>query len=76
MGNQGIEPTDAKSVKKTKIGEVWEKLGDKMMMLFDYGDGWQFSIELKAFGEKIPKTKYPRVLKSEGKAPEQYPDFE
>ena len=75
MVNQGIEPTDAKSVEKTKIGEVWEKLGDKMMMLFDYGDGWRFSIELKAFGEKIPKTKYPRVLKTVGTAPEQYPDF-
>ena len=75
MEDQGIEPTDAKSVEKTKIGEVWEKSGDKMMMLFDYGDGWRFSIELKDFGEKIPKTKYPLILKTVGTAPEQYPDF-
>ena len=72
----GIEPTGAGSVKKTKIGEVWEKVGDKMMMLFDYGDGWQFAVELISFGEKAVKTKYPRLLKSIGKAPEQYPEID
>lgn len=76
MEDQGIEPTGAKSVKKTKIGEAWEKPGDKMLFLFDYGDDWLFVAELKGFGEKQPKIKYPCVLKSAGKAPEQYPDFE
>jgi hypothetical protein len=74
MEDQGIGPTGAKSVKKTKISEVWENISDKMMMLFDYGDDWRFVMELADFGEKESKTKYPRVLKSVGKAPEQYPD--
>lgn len=78
MEDEGVEPTDVKaeSVEKTKIGEVWKKIGDKMTMLFDYGDGWQFAVELSGFSEKQPKTKYPRVLKSVGKTPEQYPDYE
>src|SRR3989344_3242979 len=59
MEDQGIEPTGAKSVKKTKISEVWIKAEDKMMMLFDYGDDWRFIIELKGFGEKQLKIKYP-----------------
>ncbi|MEK7172620.1 MAG: hypothetical protein AAB740_01420 [Patescibacteria group bacterium] len=76
MKDQGIEPTGAKSVVKTKISEVWKTVGDKMMMLFDYGDDWRFVVELVGFGEKSPKTKYPRVTKSTGKAPEQYPPCE
>lgn len=76
LEDEGVEPTGAGSVKKTKVGEVWRKVGDKMMMLFDYGDGWQFFVELSGFGEKATKTKYPCVLKSVGKSPEQYPEFE
>jgi len=76
MEDQGIEPTGAESVEKTKISEVWQNIGDKMMMLFDYGDDWRFVVELIGFGEKQPKTKYPRILKTTGKPPEQYPPCE
>src|SRR3989344_4066683 len=58
LEESGIEPTEAGSVKKTKIGDVWKKVGDKMMFLFDYGDGWQFAVALIGFGEKKAKTKY------------------
>ena len=71
-----LEPTEAGSVKKTKIRDVWKKVGDQMMFLFDYGDGWQFAVELIGFDEKAVKTKYPRLLKSIGKAPKQYPDYD
>ena len=76
MKDEGIEPTGAGSVKKTKIGEVWKKVGDKMMMLFDYGDDWRFVVELSGFGEKQQKIKYPRMIKSIGNAPEQYPEID
>ncbi len=76
MEDQGIEPTGAESVEKTKISEVWQNIGDKMMMLFDYGDDWRFVVELIGFGEKQPKIKYPRVIKTLGPAPEQYPHCE
>lgn len=74
MKSRDIEPTGAESVKKTKIGEVWKNVGDKMLFLFDYGDNWLFVVELIGFGTAEPKTKYPRVLKKVGKSPEQYPD--
>ena len=76
MKDEGIEPTKAESVEKTKIGEVWKKVGDKMRFLFDYGDEWQFVVELSGFGEKQQKTKYPRIIKSIGNAPEQYPEID
>ena len=76
MKDEGIEPTGAGSVKKTKISQVWRKVGDKMLFLFDYGDNWQFVIELIGFGERRAKQKYPRLLKKAGKAPEQYPEVD
>ena len=76
MEDEDIEPTGAESVEKTKISDVWHKVGDKMLFLFDYGDNWQFIVELIGFGEKKVKQKYPRVLKRVGKAPKQYPDYD
>ena len=76
LEDQGIEPTGAGSVKKTKVADVWQKTGDKMLFLFDYGDNWQFVVELKDFGAKAAKKNYPRVLAKTGKAPEQYPVYE
>ena len=76
MKKEDIEPTGAESVKKTKISDVWKNIGDKIMFLFDYGDDWRFVVELSGFGEKQPKTKYPRIIKSIGNAPEQYPEID
>ena len=69
---QDLELTGAGSVKKTKISEVWQNVGDKMMFLFDYGDDWQFVVELIGFGERKPKQKYPCILRKVGSAPKQY----
>lgn len=72
LEDQGIEPVDSGSVKKTKIGEVWKMPGDKMMMLFDYGDEWRFIVEFKGVGVFSKDAKHPRLLKQVGKAPRQY----
>jgi hypothetical protein len=42
--------------------------------LFDYGDNWQFQIEAIGQNRREPGHKYPRLLKTIGEAPEQYPD--
>jgi len=67
-----VEQTGAGSVEKTKIGEVWRAVGDKMLFLFDYGDDWRFVVELAGLGERRLKTKYSRLLKRVGIAPPQY----
>ena len=64
------------SVKRTKLAEAFPKVSRKMLFLFDYGDEWRFRVELVGFGEKTPKTRYPRVLAAVGEAPPQYPDVE
>jgi len=74
----GEEPTRkiAKGVKKVKISQAFKYLCDKLVFLFDYGDGWQFNVELigKRIAEKWDLK--PKILESIGKAPEQYPPCE
>ncbi len=69
---ENLEPTGAGSVKRTKINKVWQNIGDKMMFLFDYGDNWQFVVEIIGFGEREKNKKYPRIIKKVGRAPKQY----
>ena len=66
--------SDAGSVKRTKVAQAFPNVGSKMLFLFDYGDQWQFKVEVIGRGEKVPKARYPRVIKSMGTAPPQYPD--
>ena len=68
---EDIEPVESLPVKNTYINEVWGKIGDQMMFVFDYGDDWRFSVTLVAEGNKIAPS-LPIVLKSIGKAPKQY----
>lgn len=69
---EDLEPTDVGPVKKTKVSDVWKRVDDKMLFLFDYGDNWEFIVELIAFGQKDVGKKYPKVIKKIGKAPKQY----
>ncbi len=62
-----------KSVKKTKISQAWKEESKQMLFLFDYGDDWQFLVRLEKIQKATDgKKKYPFVLESKGKAPEQY----
>lgn len=72
MADEGIE-SDAGSVERTRISDVFPDIGHKMTFLFDYGDNWEFQVESIDVKQKEPKAKYPRVLKKVGKAPKQYP---
>ena len=60
----------------TRIAEAYAKDKAKLLFMFDYGYEWLFKTERLSAGPKQPKVKYPRVVKSEGEAPEQYPDME
>jgi hypothetical protein len=75
LKDEMIEPSDAGSVKNTKVHDVWKNPKDQMLFLFDYGDEWRWIITLRSFGEKQTNIKYPHVLTAKGNAPEQYPDY-
>jgi Plasmid pRiA4b ORF-3-like protein len=70
------ERTEAKSVEKTRVADAFPDVGHKMLFMFDYGDDWRFVVEVIGLGQKVAKTRYPKVLKKVGKAPEQYADWD
>jgi hypothetical protein len=47
-------------------------IGQSLDFLFDFGDNWEFELQLEAVNPKV-KQKNPEVLEAEGEAPEQYP---
>jgi len=73
LEDEGIEPVDSDSVKKTKIKKAWKKIGERMIFMFDYGDDWRFLVELEKIELAQENRKYPAVLEKKGKTPEQYP---
>jgi hypothetical protein len=65
-----------KSVKKTRVNEVFTSTGRMMLFLFDYGDNWHFRIEFLAVEPENPGKSYPECIQSVGKARLQYEDDE
>jgi hypothetical protein len=66
----------ARGVKKVKISQAFKFAGKKMIFLFDYGDGWQFHVELKEIRQADKWDLKPVILEKIGKAPLQYPPLE
>lgn len=63
------------STDEMKIADLPLEVGSVMEYLFDFGDNWEFQLQL----EEIKPDLYPgygEIIASEGKAPEQYPDWE
>ncbi|MBS4023289.1 MAG: plasmid pRiA4b ORF-3 family protein [Dethiobacter sp.] len=58
-------------VHEVTIGELGLYEGQRIMYLFDYGDSWQFEIQLlKIFKDENPEN--PKVIEEKGEAPSQY----
>ena len=60
---------------RAKTGERYRPDGQYPVPAPTLPDIWHKSAS-KGFGEKQLKIKYPRILSSVGKSPEQYPDCE
>ena len=58
------------------ITQAFTDVGEKMIFLFDYGDGWQFNVELLEIHNGQKGDLKPVILESIGKAPLQYPPCE
>ena len=72
IGEEPLSPT-SKGVKKTQLRSVFKRPGEKMLFLFDYGDGWRFSVELKDIKQAETRALKPVILERHGEAPLQYP---
>jgi hypothetical protein len=48
----------------------------KILYLFDYGDCWRFDVKLLSVSKSSDIPENPRIVKSVGEAPEQYPSYD
>ena len=71
-----VEPTDAGSVRLTKIKDVWTHIRKTIYFLFDYGDNWIFEVDLIDINvdSDLSQRNFYDVVESVGKSPNQYPD--
>lgn len=44
---------------KVQLSQVMEKIGDKITYMYDFGDGWQHTIQLEKILDPVPGEKYP-----------------
>lgn len=56
-------------------GEVPFDIGGSLEFLYDFGDEWRFDVRLEEL-KPDSRLESPRVLKSHGKAPTQYVDYD
>jgi hypothetical protein len=63
--------------KNVALNEIYPLSGYKIYYLFDFGDSWLFQIKKSRKKlEEDKQIKYPRLIKSTGINPEQYPEYE
>jgi hypothetical protein len=62
---------DAEETKLEKFNLVPKQ---KFEYLFDFGDQWQHEIEVIGVAPFETGSKYPRIIKVNGKSPDQYPE--
>ncbi|XCN72461.1 MAG: hypothetical protein Q3M24_19550 [Candidatus Electrothrix aestuarii] len=61
---------------ETRLGEISCLLGMDMVFLFDFGDSWEFQVLVEEIDADTAVESEPVLLKSQGKAPEQYPGYD
>jgi hypothetical protein len=63
---------ESPSTTEVRVGELPLQPGDKMIFLFDFGDNWEFDVQLEEIQPPNAKIKKPKVMKKYGEAPSQY----
>ncbi len=75
-GLAGKDNPAAGRVDTTTIASLELKVGDRFGYWFDFGDDWWHQINVEGVEDRVPRGKFPRVKKREGKSPPQYSDAE
>jgi hypothetical protein len=66
---------ESPSTDEVKIADLPLEVGSVMEYLFDFGDNWEFQLQLEEIKSDL-RPGYGEIIASEGKAPEQYPNWE
>lgn len=63
-------------VEQVRVGDLPLEPGANMTYVFDFGDWWEFNVQLEEIKPLDGKIEQPKVLKKSGKSPQQYPDWD
>lgn len=58
----------------TRIDELGLKIDRCFGYWFDFGDDWWHQIDVAAIDDVVPQGKFPKLVRSEGESPPQYPE--
>jgi hypothetical protein len=58
------------------LGELGLYPGKTFLYLFDYGDEWEFKVEVEEINSDKPLPISPKIVGKRGEAPAQYPDWD
>ena len=77
-GTEVVSPYDegedeGKPADKCKLGKTLA-VGATIDYLFDFGDCWEHTIEVKSIKDAEANVKYPRIVEVHGDVPQQYPE--
>jgi Plasmid pRiA4b ORF-3-like protein len=70
----GFSHGEKHNAEKTKIQDLDLIEKDKFYYLFDFGDDWWHELTVLKIEETSTQQRYPRIVKTVGESPEQYPD--
>ncbi len=63
-------------VDEITIGELGLYEGKRFLYLFDFGDNWEFSVQLEKIDEAKPWVTDYKIIEKKGKSPEQYKRYD
>jgi hypothetical protein len=64
------------STDEVNIGDLPLHEGSSMEYIFDFGDWWEFSVQLEKIETEDLRDNYGAIIESYGDAPPQYPDWD
>lgn len=57
-------PRDSINSEKVKVSAFNE--GEKLLLSYDYGDGWEFEVNIKKIDDTKEPSKYPYIISGKG----------
>jgi hypothetical protein len=64
------------STDEVRVGDLPLTEGASMTYIFDFGDHWEFEVQLEKIQASQGQADYAEILESHGAAPQQYPDWD
>jgi hypothetical protein len=64
------------STDEVRVGDLPLAEGASMLYVFDFGDWWEFDVQLETVQASALQLDHATILESHGAAPPQYPDWE